>query len=60
MIDNKKRYIELLRKVSTLLSLPITPSIDIVMEKFGGHRYKSEIARMSEEYRVIINGSFHL
>lgn len=53
MIENKQRYMNLVIKVGTLLSINITPSLDSVMEKFGGNRYKEEVIRMAEEYRVV-------
>lgn len=53
MIENRQRYMNLVIKVGTLLSINTTPSLDSVMEKFGGNRYKEEAIRMAEEYRVV-------
>ena len=54
MLQSKKQYMDLLTKVATLLSIPVIPSLEIVLEKFGGTRYKAEIIRLTEEYKVMI------
>ena len=53
MLQSKKQYMDLLTKVATLLSIPVVPTLETVLEKFGGTRYKAEVTRLTEEYKVV-------
>lgn len=52
MIEDRRRYKNLVIKVATLLSIQVIPSLDEVIEKYGGTRFKPDIQRMTEKYKV--------
>lgn len=52
MLDDRRLYMNLVIKVATLLSINLTPSLDRVVERFGGERYKEKIKQIEEEYKV--------
>lgn len=52
MLEDQKKYKALVIKVATLLSIPVVPTLDEVIEKYGGTRFKPDIQRMTDKYKV--------
>ena len=58
MLEDQRKYNNLVIKVAILLSIPVVPTLDEVIEKYGGIRFKPDIQRMAEKYKVGIVCSF--
>lgn len=58
MLEDQRKYKNLVIKVAILLSIPVVPTLDEVIKKYGGIRFKPDIQRMAEKYKVGIVCSF--
>lgn len=58
MLSDTQQYTPLVSKVAMALNIPIYPSLDELVKRYGGERFKERIKDRLEKYRYRMKGCF--